>query len=41
MSSARLPVLEKFIGDLRAIWSGEADNQRRMEKAKPLLEQLV
>jgi len=41
MSSARLPVLEKFIGDLRSIWSGEADNQRRMEKAKPLLEQLV
>ena len=41
MSSARLPVLEKFIGDRRAIWSGEADNQRRMEKAKPLLEQLV
>jgi len=41
MSSARLPVLDKFIGDLRAIWSAEADNQRRMEKAKPLLEQLV
>ena len=41
MSSARLPVLEKFIGDLRAIWSADTDNQRRMEKAKPLLEQLV
>src|SRR6516165_2785742 len=25
----------------RTIWSAEADNQRRMEKAKPLLEQLV
>ena len=41
MSSARLPMLEKFIADLRTIWSAEADNQRRMEKAKPLLEQLV
>ena len=34
-------MLEKFIGDLRAVWAAEADNQRRMEKAKPLLEQLV
>ncbi len=41
MSSARLPVLEKFIADLRTVWSAEADNQRRMERAKPLLEQLV
>jgi hypothetical protein len=39
MSRARLPVLEKFIADLRTIWSAEADNQRRMEKAKLLLEQ--
>ena len=38
MSSARLPVLEKFIADLRTIWSAEADNQRRMERAKPLLD---
>src|ERR1044071_4124096 len=41
MSSARLPVFQAFIGDLRAIWAAEADNQRRMEKAKPLLERLV
>jgi predicted metal-dependent enzyme (double-stranded beta helix superfamily) len=41
MSSARLPVLEKFIGDLRAIWAAESDNQRRMERAKPLLEHLL
>jgi predicted metal-dependent enzyme (double-stranded beta helix superfamily) len=41
MSSARLPVLEKFIGDLRAIWAAEPDNQRRMERAKPLLEQVL
>lgn len=41
MSSARLPVLEKFIGDLRAIWAAESDNERRMERAKPLLEHLL
>jgi predicted metal-dependent enzyme (double-stranded beta helix superfamily) len=39
--SARLPVLEKFIGDLRAIWATNADNQSRMQKAKPALERLV
>jgi predicted metal-dependent enzyme (double-stranded beta helix superfamily) len=38
---SRLPVLEKFIGDLRAIWAAESDNQRRMERAKPLLEHLL
>jgi predicted metal-dependent enzyme (double-stranded beta helix superfamily) len=36
-----LPVFEKFIGDLRAIWAADSDNQRRMERAKPLLEWLV
>jgi predicted metal-dependent enzyme (double-stranded beta helix superfamily) len=41
MSSARLPILEKFIGDLRAVWAAERDDARRMEKAKPLLERLV
>jgi len=41
MSSARLPILEQFIGDLRAVWAAEADEARRMEKAKPLLERLV
>jgi len=41
MAIAPLPVFEKFIGDLRAIWDAEADHQRRMERAKPLLEQLV
>ena len=39
--SARLPVLEKFIRDLRAIWAAQPDNQYRMETAKPLLEQFV
>src|SRR6266849_8812809 len=41
MSTARMPVLEQFIGDLRAIWAADSDNQRRMEKAKPLVERLV
>jgi len=41
MSNARLPILDKFINDLRGIWAADSDNERRMEKAKPLLEQLV
>jgi predicted metal-dependent enzyme (double-stranded beta helix superfamily) len=41
MANAGLPVFEHFIAQLRAIWQAESDNQRRMEKAKPLLEQLV
>lgn len=38
---AGLRVFEKFIADLRAVWSAEDDNQRRMERAKPLLERLL
>ena len=41
MSNARLPIFEKFIGDLRAVWAAHGDNQRRMDKAKPLLEEFV
>jgi predicted metal-dependent enzyme (double-stranded beta helix superfamily) len=41
MASAGLPVFEEFVAQLRAIWDAERDNQGRMEKAKPLLEQLV
>jgi predicted metal-dependent enzyme (double-stranded beta helix superfamily) len=41
MSDARLPILEKFIDELRAVWAAETVDQRRMEKAKPLLERLV
>jgi predicted metal-dependent enzyme (double-stranded beta helix superfamily) len=41
MANAGLPVFEKFIADLRAIWDSGSDIQGRMEKAKPLLEQLV
>jgi predicted metal-dependent enzyme (double-stranded beta helix superfamily) len=41
MSVKQLPVFEKFIADLRAIWADDPETQSRMEKAKPLLEQLV
>jgi predicted metal-dependent enzyme (double-stranded beta helix superfamily) len=41
MPNARLPVFEKFIGDLRAVWSAETDEARRMDKAKPLVEAFV
>jgi predicted metal-dependent enzyme (double-stranded beta helix superfamily) len=41
MTSARLPVFETFIADLRALWASEPDTQKRMEKAKPLLERFV
>jgi predicted metal-dependent enzyme (double-stranded beta helix superfamily) len=41
MANARLPVFDKFIDDLRAIWAAEAENRLRMEKAKPLVEQLM
>ena len=41
MANARLPVLDRFINDLRAIWAAESENQRRMERAKPLLERFV
>lgn len=41
MSSARLPVLESFIHELRVIWSTNADRQTRMEKARPVLERFV
>lgn len=40
-AARRLPVFERFIADLRAVWAAEADDQRRMEQAKPLLERLV
>jgi hypothetical protein len=39
--SRGLPVFERFIDDLRAVWSAEPDNGRRMEMAKRLLEALV
>jgi predicted metal-dependent enzyme (double-stranded beta helix superfamily) len=39
--SARLPVFDKFIAELRAVWACEPDIERRMQRAKPLLERLV
>jgi predicted metal-dependent enzyme (double-stranded beta helix superfamily) len=41
MAGTRLPVFDKFIRDLRAIWESEREIGRRMERAKPLLEALV
>jgi len=41
MPTARLPVFQTFIDDLRAVWAGQPDDQRRMQRAKPLLERLV
>jgi predicted metal-dependent enzyme (double-stranded beta helix superfamily) len=37
----RLPVLDKFISDLQAIWAAESENGRRMERAKLVLEKFV
>ena len=37
----RLPGLERFIGELRAIWAAMPDDQARMERTKPHLERLV
>ena len=37
----RLPVLDKFISELRAIWAAESENGRRMERAKLVLESFV
>jgi predicted metal-dependent enzyme (double-stranded beta helix superfamily) len=37
----RLPVLDKFIGELRAIWAAENENGGRMERAKLVLERFV
>jgi predicted metal-dependent enzyme (double-stranded beta helix superfamily) len=36
-----LPAFERFIAELRAVWSSEHDDQHRMESAKPLLERFV
>lgn len=41
MPKSRLPVFDKFIGELRDVWEAESDEGRRMQKAKPLLERLV
>jgi predicted metal-dependent enzyme (double-stranded beta helix superfamily) len=33
--------MDKFIGDLRAIWAAESENKNRMERAKRVLETFV
>ena len=38
---ARLAVFDAFIRDLRGVWSAGADEERRIMKAKPLLERLL
>lgn len=40
-SACRLPLLQTFIDDLRAIWASETDTGRRMNQARPLLEGFV
>jgi len=37
----RMPALQAFIDDLRAIWASEPDMGARMERARPLMETLV
>lgn len=39
--AGRLPVFQRFIDDLRAVWAAEPDTGARMEKAKPLLQALL
>jgi predicted metal-dependent enzyme (double-stranded beta helix superfamily) len=41
MPNERLPVFDKFIRDLRAVWASQPDVQRRMETARPALENFV
>jgi predicted metal-dependent enzyme (double-stranded beta helix superfamily) len=41
MTNPRLPVFDRFIADLRAIWASETEDRRRMERARPLLQTLV
>lgn len=41
MAGARLPVFQRFIDQLRDVWGSEPDMRRRMERASPLLRELV
>jgi predicted metal-dependent enzyme (double-stranded beta helix superfamily) len=41
MARQPLPIFERFIAEVRTLWASEAEPERRMEKARPLLERLV
>jgi predicted metal-dependent enzyme (double-stranded beta helix superfamily) len=41
MNTQRLPAFEGFVGDMRTVWSGEPDLEKRMRKGAILLQQLV
>jgi predicted metal-dependent enzyme (double-stranded beta helix superfamily) len=41
MTSKTLPLFDRFIEDVRALWRAEPDMEQRMTKTKPLLEKLV
>lgn len=41
MTTRRLPVFERFISDMRALWAAEPDLESRMRQGKVLLEALV
>jgi predicted metal-dependent enzyme (double-stranded beta helix superfamily) len=41
MADHRLPVFDRFIADLRAVWAAESADSERMANAKPLLQKLV
>jgi predicted metal-dependent enzyme (double-stranded beta helix superfamily) len=40
-AAAQVPVVAKFIDELRTIWAAQSDVKSRMEAAKPALERLV
>lgn len=41
MTASKLPLLQTFIDRIRAIWRDESDHALRMERARPLLRELV
>lgn len=40
-TAKRLPVFDRFIADLRAIWAADGDLRTRMTNARPVMERLV
>jgi predicted metal-dependent enzyme (double-stranded beta helix superfamily) len=41
VQNQRLRAFARFIGELRAVWAAERDDEARMHRAKPLLERFV